>query len=84
MQYSNGIIGVLIGRFTSVEDFSLVGTRFSVTWNNGLLTPGASGQYTVGQVVSPSPGAVGLMGAAGLIVGRRRRRSESRDAVGPA
>jgi hypothetical protein len=84
MEYSNGITGVLIGRFTSVEDFTLVGTRFSVTWNNGLLTPGASGQYTVGQVVSPSPGAVGLMGAAGLMVGGRRRRSETREAVGPA
>lgn len=73
--YSNGITGVLIGRFTSVSEFSMLGTRFDVTWNNGLGTPGSQRSYTVSQMTSPAPGAIGLLGIAGWTVAARRRRS---------
>jgi MYXO-CTERM domain-containing protein len=62
-------IGVLIGRFASVDgEFSLVDTTFEATWNQGLGTPGHQAAFTV----VPAPGAMALLGLAGL-AGRRRR-----------
>ena len=68
MVYDNGIEGTLIGRFAYAEEFSLIGTTFSATHNQGLGTSGVQGDY----VVAPAPGAVALLGLAGVI-GRRRR-----------
>ena len=62
-------LGTLIGRFTLAGDFDLVGTTFEVTWNNGLGTPGVQEMFTV---EVPAPGAMALLGLAGL-AGRRRR-----------
>jgi MYXO-CTERM domain-containing protein len=69
MTYDNGIQGVLIGRFSSLGgEFSLIGTTLEVTWNQGLGTPGQQAAFTV----APAPGAVALLGLAGVF-GRRRR-----------
>ena len=62
-------VGVLIGRFSSLDgEFSLEGTMFEATWNQGLGTAGQQAQFTV----APAPGAMALLGLAG-IAGRRRR-----------
>jgi MYXO-CTERM domain-containing protein len=61
-------IGVLIGRFAYDGEFSLEGTTLEVTWNQGLGTPGDQQEFTV----TPAPGALALLGLAGLS-GRRRR-----------
>ncbi len=67
--YDNGITGTLIGRFSSLAgEFSLEGTEFEATWNQGLQTPGQQAPFTV----VPAPGAMALLGLAGL-AGRRRR-----------
>ena len=69
MTYDSGITGTLIGRFSSLDgEFSLEGTMFEATWNQGLGTPGQQAGFTI----VPAPGAVALLGMAGL-VGRRRR-----------
>jgi MYXO-CTERM domain-containing protein len=69
MTYSNGVQGTFIGRFSSLDGaFSLEGTTFEATWNQGLGTPGQQAAFTV----VPAPGALALLGMAG-IVGRRRR-----------
>ncbi len=68
MTYDSGVVGTLIGRFTSTEDFSLIGTGFEATWNQGLGTPGQQAAFTV----APAPGALALLGLAG-VAGRRRR-----------
>jgi hypothetical protein len=68
MTYDSGVTGTLIGRFTSTEEFSLIGTMFEATWNQGLGTPGQQ----AGFMVTPAPGALALLGLAG-IAGRRRR-----------
>jgi len=60
--------GVLIGRFSYDGDFTLEGSTLEVTWNQGLGTPGVQAQFTV----TPAPGALALLGLAGLS-GRRRR-----------
>ena len=64
-------LGVFIGRF-SLNDggagFSMEGTFGEFTWNQGLGTPGHQGGFSV----IPAPGAVALLGLAGL-AGRRRR-----------
>ena len=60
-------LGVLIGRFAYDGEFSLEGTTLEVTWNQGLGTPGYQQEFTV-----PAPGALALLGLAGLS-GRRRR-----------
>ena len=60
--------GVLIGRFASAGDFDLTDSTLAVTWNQGLGTPGEQGSFTV----TPAPGAMALLGLAGL-AGRRRR-----------
>ena len=61
-------LGVLIGRFSFDGDFDLIGSTLEVTWNQGLGTPGEQGSFTV----TPAPGAMALLGLAGL-AGRRRR-----------
>jgi MYXO-CTERM domain-containing protein len=68
MTYANGLQGTLIGRFSSLDgEFSLEGTMFEATWNQGLGTPGQQAGFMV-----PAPGAMALLGLAGL-AGRRRR-----------
>ena len=61
-------LGVLIGRFAYDGDFSLIDSTLAVTWNQGLGTPGSQQEFTV----TPAPGALALLGLAGLS-GRRRR-----------
>ena len=69
MVYDNGVQGTLIGRFAYSEEFSLEGTVFEATWNKGLGTSGQQAQFTI----VPAPGAMALLGLAGLAGGRRRR-----------
>ena len=61
-------LGVLIGRFSFDGDFDLIGSTLEVTWNQGIGTPGDQAAFTV----TPAPGAMALLGLAGL-AGRRRR-----------
>ncbi|MBC02054.1 MAG: hypothetical protein CMJ34_01945 [Phycisphaerae bacterium] len=61
-------LGVLIGRFATVGDSDLTGGTLEVTWNQGLGTPGQQAGFTI----VPAPGALALLGLAG-IAGRRRR-----------
>ena len=62
-------LGVLVGRFSTVEAGSdLTGGTLEVTWNQGLGTPGQQAGFTI----APAPGALALLGLAG-IAGRRRR-----------
>jgi hypothetical protein len=63
-------LGVLVGRFAFDGDFDLTGTTLEVTWNQGLGTPGQQAGFTVTNI--PAPGALALLGLAG-IAGRRRR-----------
>ncbi|MAC18898.1 MAG: hypothetical protein CMJ23_04320, partial [Phycisphaerae bacterium] len=65
---NDGTLGVLVGRFAYDGDFSLEGSALEVTWNQGLGTPGQQ----AGFIVTPAPGALALLGLAG-IAGRRRR-----------
>ena len=65
---NDGQLGVLLGRFAFAGDFSLEGSTLEVTWNQGLGTPGNQAGFTV----VPAPGALALLGLAG-ISGRRRR-----------
>ena len=62
-------MGVLVGRFAYDGDFDLTGSLLEVTWNQGLGTPGIQGGF---EVNIPAPGALALLGVAGL-AGRRRR-----------
>ena len=62
-------MGVLVGRFAYDGDFDLTGSTFEVTWNQGLGTPGVQAGF---EVNIPAPGALALLGVAGL-AGRRRR-----------
>jgi len=61
-------LGVLVGRFSYAGDFSLEGSTLEATWNQGLGTPGQQAAFTV----TPAPGALALLGLAG-VVGLRRR-----------
>ena len=61
--------GVLVGRFAFDGDFDLSGSELFVTWNQGLGTPGNQAGFIVNV---PAPGAMALLGLAGL-TGRRRR-----------
>ena len=64
-------LGVFIGRFSmNGGSFSMVGGTGDATWNQGLGTDGAQGSF----VIVPAPGALALIGMAGL-AGRRRRRN---------
>ena len=62
-------LGVLVGRFTYDGDFDLTDSTLEVTWNQGLGTPGQQAGFVVNV---PAPGALALLGFAG-IAGRRRR-----------
>jgi hypothetical protein len=62
-------LGVLVGRFAYNGDFDLSGSELFVTWNQGLGTPGNQAGFIVNV---PAPGAMALLGLAGL-TGRRRR-----------
>ena len=61
-------LGVFVGRFSFDGDFTLVDSTLETTWNQGLGTPGLQAGFTV----VPAPGALALLGLAGL-AGRRRR-----------
>ena len=61
-------LGVLVGRFATVGESDLIGGTLEVTWNQGLGTPGVQGTFTI----TPAPGALALLGLAG-VAGRRRR-----------
>ena len=65
-------LGVLIGRFSVLgsEGPDLIGTELKATWNQGLGSPGSQAQFSVAAI--PAPGALALLGLAGL-TGRRRR-----------
>ena len=65
---NDGTLGVLVGRFAYDGEFNLEGSALEVTWNQGLGTPGVQ----AGFIVTPAPGALALLGLAG-IAGRRRR-----------
>ena len=66
-------VGVLIGRFAALSgSFSLVGTTFGASWNQGIGTTGDQQMFAVTAV--PSPGSLALLGVAG-VTSRRRRRS---------
>ena len=62
-------LGVFIGRFSMEGAFSMEGGAGEFTWNQGLGTDGQQAAFTI----VPAPGAVALLGLAGL-AGRRRRR----------
>ena len=65
-------LGVLVGRFSEpaqLDKVSIVGSTLEVTWNQGLGTPGQQAGFVVNV---PAPGALALLGLAGL-AGRRRR-----------
>ena len=59
---------MLVGRFAYDGEFDLTGSTLEATWNQGLGTPGVQAGFTV----APAPGALALLGLAG-IAGRRRR-----------
>ena len=61
-------LGVLIGRFAFQGDFSIVDSTLEVTWNQGLGSPGNQAEFTV----LPAPGALALLGLAGMSSRRRR------------
>ena len=62
-------LGVFVGRFAYDGSFDLTGSTLEVTWNQGLGTPGQQAGFIVN---IPAPGALALLGLAGL-AGRRRR-----------
>jgi hypothetical protein len=52
MIYDNGLQGTFIGRFSSLGgEFSLIGTTFEATWNQGITTPGQQQEF----MVMPAP-----------------------------
>ncbi len=65
---TKGMYGVLLGRFAYAGDFTLEGGELSFTWNQGIGTPASQDRF----VITPAPGALALLGVAGL-AGRRRR-----------
>ena len=64
---------VFIGRFSldGVQDFDISGV-VSVTWNNGIGTPGHQLE-NIDILEIPAPGALALLGLAGLATRRRNR-----------
>ena len=62
-------LGVLVGRFTYDGDFDLTDSTLEVTWNQGLGTPGQQSGFVVNV---PAPGALALLGLAGIASRRRR------------
>ena len=61
-------LGVLVGRFATIGESDLIGGTLEVTWNQGLGTPGEQAGFTI----TPAPGALALLGLAGLANRRRR------------
>ena len=61
-------LGVLVGRFATIGDSDLTLGTLEVTWNQGLGTPGEQAGFTI----TPAPGALALLGLAGLANRRRR------------
>ena len=61
-------LGVIVGRFATVDQYDLVNSTLEVTWNQGLGTDGQQASF----IVTPAPGAVALLGLAGLANRRRR------------
>ena len=61
---------MFIGRFTLSEEFDLSG-ELSVTWNEGIGTPGTQETFSIQEV--PAPGALALLGVAGMASRRRRK-----------
>ena len=62
-------LGVFVGRFAFGGDFSIIDSTLEVTWNQGLGSPGNQQEF----LVTPAPGALALLGLAGLTGSRRRR-----------
>jgi hypothetical protein len=62
---------VFIGRFAieGSDGFSMCGLTGSATYNEGIGTPGQQADF----LFCPTPGALALLGIAGLTGGRRRR-----------
>ena len=60
---------VLIGRFSieGSDGFAMSGVTGYATWNEGIGTPGQQGMFGI-----PAPGALALLGVAGLANRRRR------------
>jgi hypothetical protein len=68
--YTSTGLGVFIGRFSmNGSSISLEYSTGAATWNQGIGTPGFQADFEV----VPTPGALALLGLAGL-AGRRRRR----------
>lgn len=67
-----GELRIFVGRFAlqGVERFEIFG-NVNVTWNNGIGTEGFQEDFEIMEV--PAPGAVALLGLAGLASRRRRR-----------
>ena len=64
-------LSILIGRFSLQDsgEFDLSGS-LSVTWNEGIGTPGTQASFDIMEV--PAPGALALLGLAGMASRRRR------------
>jgi hypothetical protein len=62
---------ILIGRFAieGSSGFSLINSSGAITYNEGIGTPGQQAEF----YCIPTPGALALLGIAGLTGGRRRR-----------
>ena len=61
-------LGVMIGRFATLEGHDICGLTLEVTWNQGLGTSGQQGAF----FICPTPASIALLSLAGL--GRHRRR----------
>ena len=71
-EFTSTGIGVFIGRFAvnGAQKLDFFGLTGFATWNQGIGTDASQGQF----IKIPAPGALALLGIAGL-AGRRRRQS---------